>query len=91
MSEHKLKTLPKFWDAILRGEKTFELRYNDRDFKKGDTLLLKRWNREQCCYTKPYTPIKVTVTYIMHGGLLGLMNDWVCMGIRIISMPNPGW
>ena len=40
MKEHKLKTLPEFFKAIQKGEKTFELRKNDRDFKKGDVLIL---------------------------------------------------
>lgn len=31
-----LKILPKYADEVLRGEKTFEVRLNDRDFKSGD-------------------------------------------------------
>ena len=31
-----LKILPKYADEVLRGEKTFEVRLNDRDFKPGD-------------------------------------------------------
>ena len=33
-----LKILPKYADEVLRGEKTFEVRLNDRDFKSGDVF-----------------------------------------------------
>ena len=33
---HELKILEPFADAITNGEKTFEVRRNDRDFKTGD-------------------------------------------------------
>ncbi len=40
---HKLKTLPAHFDAVLRGDKKFEIRNNaDRGFQKGDTVLLKK-------------------------------------------------
>ena len=41
---HELKTWPLHWTAIFNGEKTFELRKNDRDFKKYDKLLLKEYD-----------------------------------------------
>jgi hypothetical protein len=37
---HKLKTWPEFFKAILAGDKTFEIRKDDRGFKVGDTLRL---------------------------------------------------
>ena len=37
---HKLKTWPVFFEAIMNGIKTFEVRYNDRRFKVGDRLDL---------------------------------------------------
>jgi len=43
MKEHKLKIWPKYFKAIKKEEKTFELRKNDRDFKKGDVLILREF------------------------------------------------
>ena len=35
---HYLKILEEFADAVLTGDKTFELRYNDRNYKTGDLI-----------------------------------------------------
>ncbi|MDW8517923.1 ASCH/PUA domain-containing protein [Priestia flexa] len=39
--KHELKSLPEYFNAVYIGAKTFEIRKNDRDFKVGDTLVLK--------------------------------------------------
>ena len=39
---HQLKTWPQYWDAVQRGEKTFEVRKDDRGFQRGDILELQR-------------------------------------------------
>lgn len=44
---HELKTWPEFFDAVKRGDKTFEVRRNDRGFQVGDTLRLVRWQPSQ--------------------------------------------
>lgn len=41
--KHKLKILPKYFKEVINNRKQFEIRKNDRDFKVGDTLLLKEW------------------------------------------------
>ena len=45
------KAWPEYFEEILKGDKTFELRLNDFEINKGDTLLLKEWDPE----TKEYT------------------------------------
>ena len=40
---HELKCWPEFFDAVDRGDKTFEVRRDDRGFQVGDTLRLHRY------------------------------------------------
>jgi hypothetical protein len=37
---HYLKTLKEYYSAVEDGSKPFEVRFNDRDFKVGDRLIL---------------------------------------------------
>lgn len=45
------KIWPEYFQKILDGEKTFELRLNDFEIDQGDILILKEWDPE----TKEYT------------------------------------
>lgn len=83
---HVLKTWPSFFKALQTGEKTFELKKNDRDFKVGDTLLLQEFN-PRAEPTKQYTgeELEFTITYILGGHQVvdfGLERDFVIMGIK---------
>ena len=40
---HNLKILPKYYMAVEKGIKTFEIRFNDRNFKVGDILRLQEY------------------------------------------------
>jgi hypothetical protein len=40
MRDHELKCLDHFFGAINDGTKTFEVRFNDRDYRVDDMLLL---------------------------------------------------
>lgn len=42
--KHELKILPKYYDAVISGIKTFELRRDDRDFQVGDWIVLREWS-----------------------------------------------
>lgn len=42
-SPHELKTLPEYYDAVINGYKTFEVRKNDRDYKVGDLVNLREY------------------------------------------------
>lgn len=41
---HHLKIHPQFYENVLDGTKTFEIRENDRGFQPGDTVILKEWD-----------------------------------------------
>ena len=61
-AHHKLKILPEYFTDVINKKKTFEVRFNDRDFKVGDIVKL-------CEYIpdKGYTgrSVFVKITYIL--------------------------
>ena len=75
---HELKVWSEFFGALLSGEKTFELRRDDRGFHAGDVLWLREWNER----TKEYTgrDLRRKVTYLLGGW--GLEKDYVCMALE---------
>lgn len=74
---HDLKILPEYFEAVLKGVKTFELRKNDRNFKTEDMLKLREYSNGQ------YTGREVLkrVTYILEGGSYGLEEGYVILAI----------
>ena len=38
--DHKLDTLPQHFKRVATGEKNFEIRKGDRDYQKGDKVML---------------------------------------------------
>jgi DnaJ-class molecular chaperone len=49
MSTHELKTWPEFFEPLSNGNKTFELRYNDRAYSVGDELCLREFDPCRTC------------------------------------------
>lgn len=44
---HELKILPEYFEAVVSGDKRFEIRKNDRNYKKGDILRLNEYQEGQ--------------------------------------------
>lgn len=76
---HYIKSWPTQFDAIKSGEKTFEWRKNDRDYAKGDVLVLKKFDPAEGGGFMP-EQITVYVTYVMYGGF-GLPDGYCIMSI----------
>ena len=95
MTQHFLKLNDRFFDAVANGIKTFEIRKNDRDYKVGDTLVLKEVNDDGKHLT--YADhnlginldyeIKVAVTYILtHEDFPdGVPEGYVAMSIERVE------
>lgn len=80
--EHELKTWPEFYQALHTGEKTFELRVDDRGYRAGDVLHLREWNPRSETYSG--REMRRLVTYII-SGQWGLEKDVVCMALSAPS------
>lgn len=48
---HALKTLPEYFEAVIKGEKLFEVRKNDRNYQRGDLLALNEYDKKGKAYT----------------------------------------
>lgn len=75
---HNLKILPMYFEEVRLGNKTFELRKNDRPYNVGDTLILKEFDGND--YTK--RELTREITYILQGGNYGLDKDYCILGMR---------
>lgn len=89
MKKIEKKIWPEYFEQILQGKKTFELRLNDFDIADGDTLVLKEWDPE----TKLYTgrEIEKQVGYVGKWKITELEKFWpqediLDKGIQIISL-----
>jgi hypothetical protein len=49
--QHELKTWPPYFEAVMHGEKTFDLRPADRDFEVGDYIRFREWDPKTAAYT----------------------------------------
>jgi hypothetical protein len=79
MATHKLKILPKYYEKVLTGEKTFELRKNDRNYKVGDKLILE----EHHLYSSSGRAYLCRITYILKDcSEYGLKDGFVILGIK---------
>lgn len=79
MARHELKTWPDYYEAVLRGDKTFEVRTDDRGgFAVGDTLVLREWDR-----VKEYSgrSCEVVVRYVLRDPKFGVAPGYAVIGI----------
>lgn len=86
MRTHELKTLPEYFEEVWKGRKTFEVRKDDRGFKRWDRLRLNEWAPDT-----GYTGRQVVaeVSYIFRGevapGQRSMMADGcVVMAINVL-------
>jgi hypothetical protein len=92
VSEHVLKVKSPYFEALLSGEKTFEVRENDRAFQRGDTLVLIDHAGCDCdqlyCVRRAGKPvIRAEITYVYSGDprFRGVEAGYVVLGLRFGS------
>jgi hypothetical protein len=88
MSHHKLKCLDDFYQDVITGKKTFEVRKNDRDFAIGDTIDQQEitvgpnqfTGLDEFSYTGE--TMKMEITYMLKGGRWGIEEGYCVLGIK---------
>ena len=76
---HDLKIMPEYFEAIMKGEKNFEVRFNDRNFAKGDIWLLREHDGRE------FTGRTITaeVTYILDNPAY-CKEGYIIMAIKVL-------
>lgn len=85
---HVLKTLPQYWDAVQRGDKTFEVRRDDRGFQKGDIVELLKIHpgtrHPDTNYDGSHKIITRRIRYILTGGQFGIEPGYVVLQLEAL-------
>lgn len=78
-----LKAWPIYFEAIVLGRKTFEIRRNDRYFQEGDRVTLLEWDPGTGKYTG--REIMIEIRYVCDLGPVGLHGY---VGMSIVPMAD---
>lgn len=62
---HRLKILPQYYRRVQSGEKTFEVRKNDRDFQTGDIVELVYFDPDKGKYELSMPVLTFEIGYIL--------------------------
>lgn len=91
MKTHELKLNNEFADAVLCGEKNFEIRENDRGFQKGDHVVFHVINPKATFGSfyvdHPLNDKEFEIVYVINGW--GLKNGYVVFSIREVINALP--
>lgn len=78
---HELKCHPSYFTLIMCGDKAFELRKDDRGYKRDDLLILREYDPEADIYTG-YV-ICAVVTCVVRGEWLA--PGYVALGLSLLA------
>lgn len=91
---HELKTDPAVFDAVYRGAKTHEIRKHDREFRVGDTLLLRETehmgSQMRAGFPLVYTgrEVRRAISHILTG--YGLQDGWCILSFAPEARADAG-
>ena len=80
MTEHHIKIQKEFADAVISGEKTFEIRMNDRGYQKGDLIRFQVVDGYISSTFHPLNEKVFEITYVLSGW--GLSEGYVVFSIK---------
>ena len=77
---HHIKLSHHYADAVLSGQKNFEVRYNDRRYQRGDKIVFTVVDDARIAMSHPLSRETYIITYLVHG--YGLEKGWCVFGIK---------
>lgn len=77
---HHIKILPEYFLELRLGLKNFEIRLNDRDYEKGDILILNEYDPLEQSLTGQFEVREIG--YILHDFTMGLQTGYVAMSLK---------
>lgn len=77
--KHRIKIDISHYEAVKEGSKVFEIRYNDRGYQKGDTVVLMAWCPENHCMDSSKEYLYYEITYVTG---FNQQDGWVVFGIK---------
>jgi ASC-1-like (ASCH) protein len=80
--EHEIKIRIEFCDAVVSGDKPFEVRLNDRGYQKGDTIKFKALDSMGLSVYHDIDYKKYHITFVLNGW--GISDGYVVFGIKEI-------
>lgn len=75
---HNLKIKPNYFKDVVNGKKTFDVRFNDRNFKEGDIVVLEEFDNKG--YTGKY--LNCEITYVLDDPEF-CKDHYVVLGIKM--------
>jgi hypothetical protein len=85
---HALKIHQHFLIRLLGRQRTFEVRFNDRDYQVGDTIVFLPSDSDKCdvyaYYDSPLPDFKITY---VHSGL-GVQEGYIVLSVEPVSQPE---
>ena len=80
---HHIKLNHNYADAVLSGQKNFEIRYNARGYQRGDMIVFTVVDDSNIAMSHPLNRETYIITYLVHG--YGLEKDWCVFGIKLLE------
>ena len=87
---HQLKSWSRFFRPIVAGERTHELRRNDRKYRVGDRILLREYDPNSQTYTGSFCEAVITSMTSQDVPCAvsdqGLNPDFCILSVRLLSV-----
>ena len=81
-TEHEIKIDTKFYARVADGQKTFEIRKNDRDYQVGDVLCMREYDPKGEYYIDHSHMLIANIVYM---STFQQKEGYVVLGIEVVQ------